>query len=197
MNARLLFLAIPVVSLSMLGQGLPPAADSACGPAGVKFKVKTSDANPTALPAADPTRATIVFVEDQLQERPGHAPCLNAPRKCRLPWTATGSRRRKAFRTRRLPFSQAITTFAPREATSSLSIVHCPRSCRFMWKPGRPTTCGRGCHSSTGTTYRFSTCLKSTRMRASTWSPCQRQRQSCHEDNLSCATGAQLSPWVC
>ena len=84
MNARLLFLAIPVVSLSMFGQGVPPAADTACGPAGVKLKVKTSDASQPALPAADPSKATIVFVEDQLQERPGHAPCPKCSTRVQL-----------------------------------------------------------------------------------------------------------------
>jgi len=71
---------LPVLLLSLLATSLcaqtapAPQPGSACGPDTGTYKVKLSDS--VTIPAPPPGMATIVFVEDQVQARPGHAPCF-------------------------------------------------------------------------------------------------------------------------
>ena len=69
----LLVLLFSLPASSLYAQSAP-APTSACGPDSGFYKVKLSDNN--AIPPPPPGMATIVFVEDQVQARPGHELCL-------------------------------------------------------------------------------------------------------------------------
>ncbi len=69
-------LLIPVLATVLAAQAraLAQTAPLACGASNVHFKVKTSSGG--TLPAPTPGNATLVFIQDQVQDRPGHGPCI-------------------------------------------------------------------------------------------------------------------------
>jgi len=67
----ILLFSLSVTSLYAQASAAPP---NACGPNSGSYKVQLSYND--VIPAPSPGMATIVFVEDQIQQRPGHAPCI-------------------------------------------------------------------------------------------------------------------------
>jgi hypothetical protein len=60
-------------------------AASSCGPFNATYKVTTADTD-TVIPAPAPGMATLVFIEDQVQDRPGHhnQNCIKCASQVRL-----------------------------------------------------------------------------------------------------------------
>jgi hypothetical protein len=84
---KLLALLIPAIANAFVVQtnGAAQTFASSCGPMDMKYKVTTSYDN-TATPAPRPGMATLVFIEDQLQDRPGHRNqnCIKCAAQVRL-----------------------------------------------------------------------------------------------------------------
>ena len=96
MNARIAALVLPLLTAPLFSQNVAlPSTAAACGPAAVKLNVKTADGANAPAPVEDPGKATVIMIEDQVQERPGHAPCPKCSTRVQLgmdgEWIAAAS----------------------------------------------------------------------------------------------------------
>jgi hypothetical protein len=77
---QLLSLVLPLLVTTAPAQ--TPKPHAACGPADAIHRVTASD--DISIPEPQPGMATLVFIEDELQQRPGHAPCVHCTTRLRL-----------------------------------------------------------------------------------------------------------------
>ncbi len=76
-------LVVPILASSLWAQTTGAQNPlSACGAQRARYRLKTTDSK--AIPAPDPGMATLVFIEDEIQLRPGHLLCVKCSTRVQL-----------------------------------------------------------------------------------------------------------------